>query len=61
MSDFVKGRDYEEEDFPRNWPNDRRVQYINDVLSDPTNKSVELLLRDGRIVVRTWFVDHLES
>ena len=59
MSDFKKGTDYDEEDFPRNWPNERRVEHINGLLADPGIKSVELLLRDGRIVVRVWFVDHL--
>jgi len=59
MSNLAKGQDYDEEDFPRNWSNDERVQHINDLLADPGNKSVELLLRGGRIVVRVWFVDHL--
>ncbi len=59
MSQFQNGVDYTEEQFPRNWSNDERVRYINEVLADPNYKSVELLLRGGKIVVRTWLVDHL--
>lgn len=60
MSDFELGRDYDEEEFPRNWPNEHRVRYLNGLLADPTVKSVELFLRQGRIVVRVWRVDHLK-
>ena len=60
MSNLKKGVDYDETEFPRNWPNDQRVNYLNALLADSqNNKSVELFLRDGRIVVRVWYVDHL--
>jgi hypothetical protein len=59
MSKFRKDRHYEEQEFPRNWPNDRRVAHLNALLADPLIQSVELLRRQGRIVVRVWRVDHL--
>lgn len=59
MSQYVKNRDYQELSFPRNWPNDQRVAFINATLSNKTNKSVELLIKGGRIVIRIWLVDHM--
>jgi hypothetical protein len=61
MPTFQPGTDYEEEEFPLNWPNERRIAYLNSLLADPNVKSVELLRRAAKIVVRTWWVDHLGS
>jgi hypothetical protein len=61
MSKFQQGLDFDEEEFPLSWPNERRVKHINGLLADPTIRSIELLLRDGRIIVRVWFVDHMNQ
>ncbi len=54
---YSQPEDYVEYEFPRNWPNDERIQFINEILADPNYESVELYLRKTKIIVRAWKED----